>query len=72
MRQHRGNEVSIENKLIGTITFFINNNLVASYLINSNNQCITVESYDSKRFALELSTARQALYITLIIHSFAT
>ena len=72
MRQHRGNEVSIENKLIETITFFINNNLAASYLINSNNQCIIVESYDSKRFALELSTARQALYITLNIHSFAT
>ena len=39
-----------------------NNNLVVSYFNYSIIQYITIESYDSKRFALELSTARRTVF----------
>lgn len=57
MRQHRGNEVSIENKLKYTIRFFVNNEVTVSCFINSIIECITIESCDSTTLARrELST----------------
>ncbi len=72
MRQHRGNKVSIGDLLYVSFIYLRTINLMFHFIFTKNFKPINIESYDSKRFALELSTARQTIFQTLNIHSLNT